>query len=352
MRMKSCLPALLGLVAIQCGLADEVTLKNGDRITGTVVRKEGNTLVLKADALGTLNVPWDQVVEMRADKPLHLVLADGRTLEGTPVLSQDEIRIAGTRAALSRTEVVTIRNEQEQAAYERTLHPSWTRLWTGMVTVGLAGAQGNAQTRTFTAGWNADRTTNTDKTSLHLSAVKASAVIGGVSAGTAQAVRGGWAYNRSVQSRLFVNTFNDYEYDRFQALDLRFVLGGGIGCGVWKGERSKLDLIGGGAYNHEKFSPPAPAIAFSRDSAEAYWGDDYAWKLREGTTFVQSFRMFHNLSEAGAWRMNFDAGTSVRLLRWLSWNLNLSNRYLSNQVPGRKKNDLLYSTGLGISFSR
>lgn len=75
--------------------------------------------------------------------------------------------------------------------------------------------------------------TNTDKTSLHPSAVKASALIGGVSAGTAQAVRGGWAYNRSVQSRFFINTFNDCEYDRFQALDLRFVLGAGLGYGVW-----------------------------------------------------------------------------------------------------------------------
>ncbi len=45
--------------------------------------------------------------------------------------------------------------------------------------------------------------------------------------------------------------------------------------------------------------------------------------------------MFHNLSEAGAWRMSFDADTNVRLLRWLSWNLNLSNCYLSNLVPGR-----------------
>lgn len=62
--------------------------------------------------------------------------------------------------------------------------------------------------------------------------------------------------------------------------------------------------------------------------------------------------MFHNLSEAGAWRMSFDADTNVRLLRRLSWNLNLSTCYLSNLVPGRKSNDLLYSTGLGISFSR
>lgn len=156
---KSCgqitLRILRGAVLVQCGLADEVTRKNGDRITGTVVRKEGNTPVLKSDALGTLNVPWDQLAEKRSDKLLLLVLTYGRTLEGTPVLSRDKIRIAGMHATISRTELVAIRNEEEPAAYEWALHPLWTRLWTGMVTVGLAGAQRNARTRTFTAGWNA-----------------------------------------------------------------------------------------------------------------------------------------------------------------------------------------------------
>ena len=36
----------------------------------------------------------------------------------------------------------------------------------------------------------------------------------------------------------------------------------------------------------------------------------------------------------------------------LSWNLALSEHYLSNPVPGRKGNDWLYTTGLGIAVGR
>jgi len=43
----------------------------------------------------------------------------------------------------------------------------------------------------------------------------------GVDSATAQAVRGGIRYDRNVSSRFFVSTFNDYEYDKFQSLDLR-----------------------------------------------------------------------------------------------------------------------------------
>ena len=177
-------------------------------------------------------------------------------------------------------------------------------------------------------------------------------MINGVDAGTAQAVRGGWGYNHTISSRFFVNTFNDYEYDRFQNLDLRFVLGGGLGYRAWKGERGRLDLVGGAAYNREKFSPASPAPAFTRNSAEAYWGEDSGYKLSAVTSVVQSFRMFNNLSDTGQYRMNFDLGANTRLLKWLTWNLGFSDRYLSNPVPGRKKNDILYTTGIGITFAR
>ena len=72
------------------------------------------------------------------------------------------------------------------------------------------------------------RDQNTDKTSLYFNAIKASALVNGKSADTAQAVRGGVGYDHNVAPRLFVNVFNDYEYDQFQNLDLRFVVGGGL----------------------------------------------------------------------------------------------------------------------------
>ena len=144
-----------------------------------------------------------------------------------------------------------------------------------------------------------------------------------------------------------MNVFNDYEYDRFQNLDLRFVLGGGLGFHAVKTEKSSLDLLAGFDFNHSKFSTP-----LTRNSAELYWGDEYNLKLSSSTSLVQSFRMFNNLSDTGTYRVNFDIGASTKISKWLSWNVSLSDRYLSNPAPGRKTNDLLYTTGLGITFAR
>lgn len=351
--MRLAIFLLLGLSG-SAVLADQVTVKNGDRITGSIVKKDAQTLTVKSPVFGEVTIPWDQVQTLVADQPVHVVLADGRTIQGTltPREQAVEIDSSGARQRVNLSEITTLRDAAEQRAYERLLDPGWGQLWMASASLGFAGTQGNAKTRTLTTAFNAARVTSGDKTTLYFNAIKASALIGDVLEGTAQAVRGGWGYSHNLSPRIFVNGFNDYEYDRFQNLDLRFVLGGGLGYIAWKGERGRLDVLGGGAYNRESFAASDPNPAFTRNSGEAFFGDDFSYKLSTVTAFYQSLRFFPNLSETGEYRLNFDLGANTRLTRWLTWNLGLSNRLLSNPVPGRQKNDLMYTTGIGVIFGR
>jgi putative salt-induced outer membrane protein YdiY/small nuclear ribonucleoprotein (snRNP)-like protein len=348
------LTTIVSVLSVSTLLADQVTLKNGDRITGSIVIKDEKTLTIKSEFLGEVTLPWDQVQTLRADEPVNVVLSDGKTLQGT-ITTRDqrvEIDAAGVRQEAPLSEITALRDAAEQRAYERLLSPGWGQLWAGAAALGFAGTQGNAKTRTLTVGLSATRVTNSDKTSLYFNAIRASALIGSILEETAQAVRGGWGYSRNVSSRVFVNGFNDYEYDRFQNLDLRFVLGGGLGYMAWKGERGRLDLLGGGAYNRESFAATSTQAEFTRNSAEAYFGDDFTYGLNSATSLYQNMRFFPNLSNTGEYRMNFDMGANTKLKNWLTWNIAISNRLLSNPVPGRQKNDLLYTTGIGVTFSR
>lgn len=336
-------------------MADQIVMKNGDRVTGSIVKKDAKNLTIKTEYFGEVTLPWDKVDSVTADKPINIQLSSGQIVEGSLATTGEKLEVtaeSGVKQVVAPSEIAALRNESEQKKYNRLLNPGLTELWTIDGTIAIAGTSGNAKTATFTTPVNAVRDTRTDKTTAYFNFIRSSATINGTSAATAQAVRGGWGYNRNLGPKLFVTTFNDYEYDRFQNLDLRIVLGGGLGYKLWRGERGQFDLVGGGAWNRESFDPIRPSEPFTRSSAEAYWGNDFKLKLNSRLSLHENYRMFNNLTNTGQYRQNIDVGISTKLSSWLTWNASASDRYLSNPVPGRKKNDFLYSMGLGFTITR
>lgn len=349
--MQKALAVMSCVTALAFG--DQIVMKNGDRVSGTIVKKDAKTLTIKSTHFGTVTLPWDQVESAKADTPITIV-TPAQTVSGTLSVEKEKVQITtgGATRVIPPGDLIAMRDAAEQKTYERLLNPRWSDLWAGSASIGWAGTRGNAETATWTTGMTAGRTTRGDKTTVYFNAIRASAQVNQTSAQTAQAIRGGVAYNRNLKPRLFLNAFNDWEYDKFQNLDLRTVVGGGVGANIWKGEKGRLDLLGGVAWNREKFDPVRPALPFTRNGADGYWGNDFTWKLGTRTNLMQSFRMFNNLQEGERYRINFDTGATTQLTKWLTWNLSISNRYLNLPVAGRKKNDFLYTTGFGFAFAR
>lgn len=347
--MRFCLVSFLIAAGTAALSADEVRLSNGESVTGQIVKKAGGTLTVKSETMGVVNIPWDKVTGVMSESSLVVVFPDKHWATGKVRTVDDRLVIADEAGeqSLPLKDVQSVRNSEEQMAYERLLAPSWSDLWAGYFDLGLSLARGNAETTTFTTAFNATRVTNTDKARVYFNQIYSRATIEGEPQTAAQAIRGGWSYNKSFTPRLFLNVFNDYEYDRFQKLDLRFVLGGGLGFNAIKTERNKLDLVDGISYNRESFATP-----LIRNSAEFYWGNDYFRKVNDRTTFTQSFRLFHNLSNPGAYRMNFDLSGATNLSNWLAIQLTFSDRYLSNPAPGRLNNDVLFTAGVRVNFRR
>jgi putative salt-induced outer membrane protein YdiY len=344
-----------GLCFVICALvpvrsaADEVILKNGDRITGKIVSKNGGKLIVKTDLLGQITVAWTAVNALDSDQPLTVVTSDENcfygflhTVEGRVVVGTAENSVS-----VPLGQIATIRNADEQAAFERLRNPAIFSLWTGYVDLGFATARGNAHTNTFTSAFMGSRTTRIDKTSLHFNQIYSTATIDKITAATAKALRGGWAYDRNAGGRFFFNVFNDYEYDRFQNLDLRFVLGGGAGVRTLHHERTRLDLQCGADYDMDRFSTP-----LTRHSAEIYLGNDWTYKLNAVTALRQSFRLFNNRTSVGEYRMNFDLTAATSIRKWLAWQASVTDRYFTNPVPGRLRNDVLLTTGFRVNFAQ
>lgn len=338
---------ILGAAVVTVLTADQVTLKNGDKITGQIVKKDGATLTLKSEFLGEVTMPWTSVSAVSSDNPLYVVLPTGKELNGKVSTEGQDLQIGAPAqtAASPLGQVTSIRNAAEQQKHERLLHPGWLDLWAGYADLGFALARGNARTTTLTTAFVANRVTTTDKTSLSFNQIYSTAKINGINASTADAARGGISYDHNLGPRLFLNIQNTDEYDNFQNLDFRFTGGAGLGYHAIKTERTVLDLIAGGDYAYERFT------TLTRNLGEINGGDDFSYKLSGVTSFVQSFRIF-DAPVSNQYRINFDVGASTTIRKWLSWQVTASDRFLSSPIFGRQKNDILLTTGVRATFSR
>ncbi len=63
--------------------ADELLLRDGSRILGTVKKKEGSTLEFKTSFAGTIEVNWDQVSELRTDQPTQVLLSNDEVISAS-----------------------------------------------------------------------------------------------------------------------------------------------------------------------------------------------------------------------------------------------------------------------------
>ncbi len=236
MRRCSFIPVLLIYSLGHSAFADQITLKNGDRITGEIVKKDEKVITVKSAFFGTVVVPWGEIQTVKSDTPVTVVLEGGETLKATLAPAEGKVELVEQRRTLEPGQVAAIRNAAEEAAFERLEHPRLYDLWVGTGTFGIAGTSGNAETRTLNAAFTAARETRHDKTTLNFHAIKSTSVVNQVKADTAQAIQGGISYDREITRRLFLNAFNDYEYDKFQNVDLRATFGGGAGLHLWKRE--------------------------------------------------------------------------------------------------------------------
>lgn len=332
-------------------VADQVSLKNGDRLSGAIVSSDGKVLTLKSDLAGEVKIQWDAITSITSTQNLHLALKDGQTIVGAVTTNEKTLTVA-TKSSGNVTapmdSVTTIRDDAEEAVYEKTvLHPGLADLWSGVVDTGLSLTRGNSDTLNYTFAGKAARVSSRDKISVYTTAIYADNSTTGTKQVTAHDIQGGIRGDLNVSSRVFAFAMADFEYDQFQNLNLRSVFGGGAGFHVIKRASTTFDVNAGGAYENESFSTP-----LSRSSGEIIVGEAFATKIGPRLSVSEAFSLYPDLTHSGQYRFTFDATAATKLKNWLSWQLTYSDRYLTDPVAGTMRNDAIFTTGIRVSFGK
>jgi len=337
-------------IGIFSSATDEVSLKNGDHLSGTVIKSDGKTLVLHTDYAGDLTLKWDAVQGIQSAEPLHVEFQDGRKAVGAVSTSDDKIQVATSGAApveVSVANVKTLRNDAEEKAYEKSLHPGLFQEWKTGLNAGFALTRGNSETKNLSIGFLATRQTVHDKLGLYENSVYASNdAAGAVPSTTANTAGGGLRYDHDLRDRVFAFGAADFFSDALQGLNIRSVFGGGGGYHAIKNDNTTLDLLAGLNYTHESYT------GLTRNFAALTIGEELMHKLGKSTALNESLTFFPDLSDLGEYRGNFVFGTVTKMNKWLGWQNSFSDIYVTNPPLGKKQNDIILTTGLSVTLGQ
>lgn len=357
--------AVIVLLSLSPALfADQVTLKNGDRLTGTVVKSDGKTLVLHTDAVGDVTIQFAAIQEIKTDQELHVSLKGGKTAVGPVSTTDGKLEIATKTAGTveaPKEDVTLIRNDAEQTAYDKSLHPGLRHGWTGGANVGFSVARGNSETENLALAFNAVHATLNDKITLYASSIDTTNNLATPST-VANLTTGGLRYDRNVNPRLFAFGAADFMSNALQYLDLRAVYTGGFGFHAIKSDNTTLNFLGGINYTHETYSNgavilpvtnPLTYVSYGKTNkfAALTLGEELNRKLGKSTVVTENFYFYPNLQQTGEYRTNFNLGTVTKISKWLGWQNQFGDIYVTNPPTGSKNNDLIFTTGLNVSFA-
>ncbi|HME34358.1 MAG TPA: DUF481 domain-containing protein [Candidatus Sulfotelmatobacter sp.] len=352
--------AFLGLASAL--FADQVTLKNGDRLTGTVVKSDGKTLVLHTEAAGDVTIQFAAIQEIKTEQELHVSLKDGKTAVGPVTTTDGKLEIAtkttGTVEAPTG-DVTLIRNDAEQTAYDKSLHPGLIHGWNGGINVGFSVARGNSETENLALAFNATHPTLHDKVTLYATTIYTTNNQANPST-VANLETGGFRYDRNVHPKLFVFGAADFMSNALQLLDLRSSYAGGFGYHAIKSAKTMLNFLGGINYTHETYSN-GPLVTGSTTVYQSYGvtnrfaaltlGEELTQKLGKSTLVTENFYFYPNLQQTGQYRTTFNIGTVTKISKWLGWQNQFGDIYVSNPPSTAKDNDVIFTTGLNFAFA-
>jgi hypothetical protein len=89
----------LGIVFCLFGVSmpafgDQISLKNGDRLTGAIVKSDSKELVIKTDYAGDITVKFDEVATISSTGDLDVSVAGGKMLVGPVSTSGDKMAVS------------------------------------------------------------------------------------------------------------------------------------------------------------------------------------------------------------------------------------------------------------------
>jgi hypothetical protein len=331
-----------------------VEFKNGDRLTGSLQRVVDGKLTLSTETIGDVAIPLNKMKSFNSGKNAVVLVKGGQAFNGElSFLESGEWELkknGGLRQVAADSVEAIYPAEKYQPEVEGRHEVPW-RTWKGKGNVGYSLIRGDHDAGTLSVGFNATRRQpdlpglqEKLRTNFFLNMLFANTRTDGIRT-SANSISSGIRQDFLFTPNNFVFVLAQLDHIQTQSLDLRQTYGGGIGHDLIRSRRAVLNILGGVTFVRENFQTDV-----NRSNAEALLGEKLSLNLTERINFEHYLNFYPNLTDRGEYRADTTSSLSTRVSSRLSFNTTLTNRFLSNPLPGRQKHEMVLTTGLAVSF--
>ena len=119
--------------------ADQIAFKNGDRLTGAIIRSDAKVLVIRTAVAGEVTAAWQEIQGLTSDQPLYVGLVDGATLAGRVTTREGRLEIATKTGTVEapKENVAALPSQAEQRVFEKSQRPDFLHRWEGGLDAGF-----------------------------------------------------------------------------------------------------------------------------------------------------------------------------------------------------------------------
>jgi len=302
-----------GLKAVK---ADEVQLKNGDRVSGTIVTMENKVLTIRTSYAGDLSVQWEAIAGITTDASIEVGLSDDTSAHGL-VSSAEEGKLSVKAQKIEGP--LTFHIEDVKA-----INPGPDYRWKARFDVGIDIEKGNTDAEdyelrsSFLARTESSRYTFWGELNQEYKSRNK----------TEDNAFGFLKYDHFWTEKWYGWLGTQFETDEFKGLDLRSLIGAGPGYQFFETPLTNLSVEAGLAGINEDYD-----VGEDQSYLGFAWGINYDhYFLDDKVQFFHWQRGIWSLSDSSDIMIYTRTGFRVPLVKRLSVSLQY-NWDLDNAVP-------------------
>lgn len=343
---------------ILCGSpagAETVQFKNGDQLTGTWSSVTEDKVLFKSEALGEITIPASKLKALTISGPVVLILKKGQSYSGKlSLLDSGEWELRGGNKGLLRVapaDVLAIYPMDVYIAKSQETKAGRFQLWQGKANFGYSLVRGDRDAGTLSMGVNATRrqpnlpgVNERLRTNYVLTMLFANTRTNGLRT-SANSITSSLRQDFLFSPTNFLFVLGQLDHIQTQSLDLRQTYGAGLGHDLLRRPRASLQFLGGVTYVRESFQD-----ATSRRNGEGLVGEKLSLRINRLVSFEHYLNFYPNLTDRGEFRLDTTSTLTTQISSRFSFNTTVTDRFFSNPLPNRQKNEVILTTGLGVNF--